>query len=401
MTTLEQPKTIGILGGGQLGLMLSESLANLGARVIVVDPSKDSPAARRTAFTRIASFEDEDALSRLFQECDRVTWEFEHIPTRVLRRVLDATKTHNKLWPSVSVLENSQNRIAEKKALAKAHAPLTHWVEIQNFNDLLSQKDIWINERREAILKTANGGYDGKGQWRLSTPEQWTGVVSELGASPQAFPMVLEEKCDLLMELSVIVGRHPTLGSVVFPAVENKHSNGILDTTYFPARLPFEICEDARRIAERIADAWDVFGLLTVEFFAVKSASGVRLLVNEVAPRPHNSGHITRRSLTRSQFDILAQILLDLPCEFQQIAPEETWAMWNTLGDLWHTGAPTWPSEVIGHKAVCEAMLYGKPEVRPGRKMGHVILRSSTHHEIDKEIEFFRTAFSSKKAGHL
>lgn len=392
-------KTIGILGAGQLGLMLSQSLADLGGEVKMFDPSHDSCGARRTAFTTVAGFENEDALTDFFAQCDRVTYEFEHIPTQVLQRVLDKTNAHHKLWPSLSVLRNAQNRIAEKEALAKAHAPLTDWFAIHNLEQLHQQKIKWLQSNRAGILKTANGGYDGKGQWRVQTLAEWDEALRVISDRRELFPFVLEEKCQLKLELSVIVGRHPTLGSITLPAVENKHVDGILDTTFFPPRLPFEICEEARRIAERIADVWDVFGLLTVEFFAVDANGSTKLIVNEVAPRPHNSGHITRRSLTRSQFDILAQILLDFPFQYQRVAPEETWAMWNTLGDLWESGAPLWPSQLIGHGAVCEAMLYGKPSVRKGRKMGHVIVRGANHAAVEKHIEFFRSTFHPKKGG--
>jgi 5-(carboxyamino)imidazole ribonucleotide synthase len=397
MTTREHTGTIGILGAGQLGLMLSESLSNLGARVLMLDPSSDSPAALRTAFTRTASFENEEELTRFFSECDRVTYEFEHIPTGVLKRVLDKTKSHHKLWPSLTVLENAQNRIAEKKALEKAHAPLTPWKEIHNFDHLCSARNEWLEQNKQGILKTVQGGYDGKGQWRLRTGAHWDAVIDALRNTSQIFPLVLEEECSLLTELSVIVARHPTLGTLSLPAVENIHVNGILDTTLHPPRLPFDVCADAQKIAEKVADVWDVFGLLTVEFFAVRHADGIKLLVNEVAPRPHNSGHVTRRSLSRSQFDILAQVLLDLPFRFQHIAPEETWAMWNTLGDLWSTKTAWWPSEVIGHGSVCEAMLYGKPEVRSGRKMGHIILRAADAAAVEKNIAFFRSTFARYK----
>jgi 5-(carboxyamino)imidazole ribonucleotide synthase len=394
MTSQQSRKTIGILGGGQLGLMLSESLSNLGSRVIILDPSSDCPSALRTAHTRQASFDNEEELTRLFTDCDRVTYEFEHIPTAALRRVLDTTDSHGKLWPSLTVLENAQNRIAEKNALEKAHAPLTPWKTIVSHDQLCGEKNEWLAGNRKGILKTAQGGYDGKGQWRLRSAPHWDGAIQALQSNPRAFPLVLEEECALHTELSVIVARHPTLGTLSLPAVENIHVNGILDTTIHPPRLPFEVCADAQKIAEKIADVWDVFGLLTVEFFAVRHAESIRLLVNEVAPRPHNSGHVTRRSLSRSQFDMLAQILLDLPFNFQHIATEETWAMWNTLGDEWATELPWWPSEIIGHGSVCEAMLYGKPDVRPARKMGHIILRGPDASAVEKNIDFFRSTFA-------
>ncbi|NBO39470.1 ATP-grasp domain-containing protein, partial [bacterium] len=228
----------------------------------------------------------------------------------------------------------------------------------------------------------------------------WANALANLPDSARAFPMVLEEKCELETEISVIVGRHPTLGTFIFPAVENIHVNGILDTTLFPARLPYELCEKARAVAEKIADSWDVFGLLCVEFFVVRRNGEHALLVNEVAPRPHNSGHVTRRSMSRSQFDILAQILLDLPFVSQQVSPDRTWAMWNTLGDLWSSHSAAWPAELLAHSAVCEAMLYGKPGVRAGRKMGHVILSAPNHAALTKNIDHLRSTFTNKKGGH-
>lgn len=397
MTEMRAQKTIGILGGGQLGLMLSQSLADLGAKVRILDPQPDCPAALRTAFSRTASFTDEEALCEFFQACDRVTYEFEHIPTTALRRVLDKTDSHHKLWPSLSVLENSQNRIAEKNALTKANAPVADWCEIRNVDELCQQKRLWVGKHRAGILKTARGGYDGKGQWRLSNEETWNSAIAELTRREDLFPLVLEEKCQLLSELSVIVGRHPENGIVTLPAVENIHVNGILDVTFYPPRLPAHICAEAKQIAEHVAQQWNVYGLLTVEFFVVENSAGTKLLANEVAPRPHNSGHVSRRSLSRSQFDLLAHILLDQPCQIREPQTGGVWAMLNTLGDLWGQGSAFWPNQLTSHSAVCEAMLYGKPEVRRGRKMGHVILNGSSHSELDKHIQFLRSTFPEQK----
>lgn len=397
MTETTARKTIGILGGGQLGLMLSQSLADLGAQVRILDPQPDCPAGLRTAFLRTASFADEKALCEFFLACDRVTYEFEHIPADALRRVLDKTNSHRKLWPSLTVLENSQNRIAEKISLAKADAPLAEWMEIRSADDLRQQMPQWLGRQRAGILKTARGGYDGKGQWRLSNEDNWNSAIAELNRRKELFPLVLEEKCQLLGEVSVIVGRHPEHGVVTLPGVENIHVNGILDVTFFPPRLPSHICTEAKRITEHVASQWNVHGLLTVEFFVVQDSTGLKLLANEVAPRPHNSGHVTRRSLSRSQFDLLAHILLDQPCQIREAQLGDVWAMWNTLGDLWGKGSAFWPHQLTSHSAVCEAMLYGKPEVRRGRKMGHVILRGSSHSELDKHIEFLRSTFPEQK----
>ncbi|MEN9811169.1 MAG: hypothetical protein RLZZ488_2736 [Pseudomonadota bacterium] len=397
MTETPAQKTIGILGGGQLGLMLSQSLADLGAQVRILDPQPDCPAALRTAFSRTASFADDDALCEFFLACDRVTYEFEHIPIAALRRVLDKTDSHHKLWPSLSVLENSQNRVAEKIALAKADAPVAEWIEICSVEDLRQHKPQWLGRQRAGILKTARGGYDGKGQWRLSSEENWNSAIAELTSREELFPLVLEEKCQLLGELSVIVGRHPEHGVVTLPAVENIHVDGILDVTFYPPRLPAHICVEAKQIAEHVAQQWNVHGLLTVEFFVVENSAGTKLLANEVAPRPHNSGHVSRRSLSRSQFDLLAHILLDQPCQISETQTGVVWAMLNTLGDLWGKGSAFWPHQLTSHSAVCEAMLYGKPEVRRGRKMGHVILRGNTHSELNKHIQFLRSTFPDDK----
>jgi len=400
----QRPKTIGILGAGQLGLMLSHALTALGADVIILEPTENAPAALQTPFVTRARFDDVDALHAFFNRCDRVTYEFEHIPTAALRTVLQNKEDAGKLWPSVSVLEYAQNRISEKKALAAACAPLAEWREIQSCTDLEREKDFWLSNRKATILKTATGGYDGKGQWRLSSEKDWIEALDYLAGKQLFFPMVLEEMCDLRMEISIIVGRHPELGTCVFPAFENIHHAGILDTTLFPARVPNEWANEARKIALNIAEQWDVRGLLCVEFFIVDVNSQTRILVNEVAPRPHNSGHVTRRAMTRSQFDILAQILLDLPLKTEPIQPHRSWAMWNTLGNLWlqtndFEKTVSWPSQLLSHRSVCEALLYGKKEARAGRKMGHVILNANDAEQNLKTIASLRSTFPSEPRG--
>lgn len=403
-SAMHRPKTIGILGAGQLGLMLSHSLTALGANVLILEPQANTPAAALTPFVTQARFDDASALRSFFERCDRVTYEFEHIPTAALRTVLESKECAEKLWPSVTVLEYAQNRIAEKTALAAAAAPLADWKQIHTPAELEVEKSTWLRSERSAILKTATGGYDGKGQWHLSTEREWNATLEFLNGKEHLFPMVLEEKCKLKTEISVIVGRHPQFGCCVFPVFENIHSQGILDTTLLPARIAPELAEQARIIALQVAEQWDVRGLLCVEFFVVEAGSTAKILINEVAPRPHNSGHVTRRAMTRSQFDVLAQILLDLPMQSQQIQPESCWAMWNTLGDLWlqsgqNQSAISWPPQMLTHTGVCEALLYGKNEARPGRKMGHVILNSHAAEENLQTIASLRSTFQSFSRG--
>ncbi|MEY4065351.1 MAG: hypothetical protein RIR26_1559 [Pseudomonadota bacterium] len=398
----QHPRRIGIMGGGQLGLMLSHALVALGAEVRIYDPNPESPAARLTPHWKQISFEDPHALREAFAWCDRMTYEFEHIPTTALRQVLNQDSCGHKLWPSVQVLENAQDRIAEKKALALAGAPLAAWREIRTHSDLSAMSHELTLSSQKHILKTARGGYDGKGQWRLCDSASWQSCLEELSSQSQVFPLVLEEECALVMEVSVIVGRHPRLGTFAFPTVENQHVGGILDTTFAPPRLSPELCAEASFLAQSIAAAWDVHGLLTVEFFVVQSASGLKILVNEVAPRPHNSGHITRCSMTRSQFDVLAQLLMDMPFSSAPVAPLQTWCMWNTLGELWTEiglSLPEWNSTILGSHHLCEALLYGKPEARRGRKMGHVILTASDRPALESVLEGFRSSFHTPLKG--
>lgn len=396
------PHCIGILGGGQLGLMLSQALVALGAEVQIFDPSPDSPAARLTPYWKQIAFDDPQALRDAFASCDRITYEFEHIPTAALHAVTTESGWTDKLWPSLSVLENAQNRVAEKKALTAAGAAVAAWQEITHAEELLAVFKEHSAKPNKFVLKTARGGYDGKGQWRLSDTPSWHACLDELATQPQAFPLVLEEECELDMEVSVIVGRHPKIGAYTFPVVENRHIKGILDTTFSPPQLSNELCTEASAVAQSIATRWDVRGLLTVEFFVVRTPSGKKLLVNEVAPRPHNSGHITRCSMTRSQFDILAQILLDLPFSSAPTAASKSWCMWNTLGDLWTDAGLTqmgWNDAILGSHHLCEAMLYGKPEARPRRKMGHVILTADDRPTLENAIENFRTSFHTHQKG--
>jgi 5-(carboxyamino)imidazole ribonucleotide synthase len=396
------PHRIGILGGGQLGLMLSQALVALGAEVQIFDPNPDAPAARLTPYWKQIDFDDPRALRDAFASCDRITYEFEHIPTDALRAVTTEHGWADKLWPSLSVLERAQNRVAEKKALTAAGADVAAWQEIPNHARLLAVFKESLAKQKKFVLKTARGGYDGKGQWRLSDAATWHSCLDELAAQPQAFPLVLEEECELDMEVSVIVGRHPKIGAYAFPVVENRHVRGILDTTFSPPQLAHDLCTEASTIAQSIAAAWDVRGLLTVEFFVVRTPSGKKLLVNEVAPRPHNSGHITRCSMTRSQFDILAQILLDMPFSSVPTAASKSWCMWNTLGDLWTDvglNQTCWNDTILASRHLCEAMLYGKPEARPHRKMGHVILTADDRPTLENAIETFRTSFHTHQKG--
>ncbi|MEY2988410.1 MAG: hypothetical protein RJB13_1931, partial [Pseudomonadota bacterium] len=202
----------------------------------------------------------------------------------------------------------------------------------------------------------------------------------------------------LQTELSVIVARHPENGTVTLPAVENIHANGILETTLYPPRVSKELTAEAEQIALSIAQALDIYGMLCVEFFLVKHNEQPFLLVNEIAPRPHNSGHITRCSLTRSQFDLLAQTLMDMPISTEPISEHIQWAMWNTLGDLWRlTSRPDytfWPKSLLSDSHVCEAMLYGKTEARTGRKMGHVILKHDSPECLFQTIDALKNTFN-------
>jgi 5-(carboxyamino)imidazole ribonucleotide synthase len=369
--------TIGILGGGQLGRMMSIAAKRMGYRVLILDPTPNAPAAQVADDQIVASYDDLDAAQRLASQPQVVTIEFENIPATTL----EALEPLVPVRPSSRVVRVCQHRVAEKTFLKEFDFPVTPFRAIESFDDLQSALRAIAGP---AILKTSTGGYDGKGQMRLDSPNQ----AQEAWRWLNGRQAILEAFVDLAKEISVIVARSP-LGEVgSYPPSENTHTNHILDTAVMPAMVSQPLLVQAQDVATRIAVALDVVGLLTVEMFVSKDG---RLLINELAPRPHNSGHQTFDGALTSQFEQAIRAVCGLPLgAFDIYRPT---AIANLLGDLWSPNEPDW-QRVLSLPDV-KLHLYGKSEPRPGRKMGHLTASAPTPQEALKKVVEARAKLGS------
>ena len=345
--------TLGLLGGGQLGRMFTVAARTLGYRVTVLDPDPHSPAAEFATGHLNTAYTDPDSLSELACTCAAVTTEFENAPAEALLALAQKTLVR----PSGNAVAVAQDRSREKGFI------VSHGLPVGAYADVRSEADIdgaAARVRLPAILKTARFGYDGKGQAAIETRADLARVFAEW----KRVPCVLEERLALELEISVILARAADGHIEVFPVAENRHSRGILDVTIAPARIPDALAAEATMLASRLAGALDYVGVLAVEMFVV----GGRLLVNEIAPRPHNSGHYTIDACRTSQFEQQVRVLCGLPLGDPSLHTPAV--MVNLLGDIWGAGEPRW--EAVLHHAGAHLHLYGKREARPGRKMGHV-----------------------------
>jgi 5-(carboxyamino)imidazole ribonucleotide synthase len=366
-------KVVGILGGGQLGAMLARAIFDLGGDVAIYEPEALAPACRQARNVVNASWDDAAALETFFDACDVVTYETEHIETAALKKLA----ANDKLRPSLAVLETTQHRHHEKQFLADQNLPHAAFVPVANPSELANAaKTVGF----PCIAKTARGGYDGKGQFLLRSEND---VAAAVAALPSDMPCVVEEALDLLLEASCIVARAPHQTEVVFPIFENMHDAHILDMTLVPARISAEVTSELLDIALQAARALDVTGLLTTEFFLAKPTArskrvvdGVAIYVNEFAPRPHNSGHVTRALCSSSQFDLLARMLLGAPLTSPRVDTSTTYCMANLLGESWGNEKTT-PLDLSAWSEfpdVVEVALYGKRDAQFRRKMGHFVV---------------------------
>jgi 5-(carboxyamino)imidazole ribonucleotide synthase len=341
--------TIGIMGGGQLGRMTAMAAARLGYRCLVLTPEPDAPAAQ-VAASITAAYDDPEALAAFAARADVVTIEFENLPTAPLARLAQRLPVR----PSPEVLAVCQDRRREKAALDGIAVPVAPWRAVDGPDALAGA----LGELGgPSILKTATLGYDGKGQLRLAPGDDPAAAWERLGAGSA----VLERVVDFALEVSVITARGLDGAVASYVPVENRHEHHILATTLVPAPIPAALATDAVAGAERIAAALGVVGLLAVEMFVTRDG---RLLVNELAPRPHNSGHWTIDACPTSQFEQLVRAICGLPLgAVDRLADAR---MDNLIGEA----VAGWP-EVLAEPGA-RLHLYGKREVRPGRKMGHV-----------------------------
>jgi 5-(carboxyamino)imidazole ribonucleotide synthase len=347
---IHPPATLGVVGGGQLGRFFVLAARKMGYRVAVLDPDAGSPAMRVADDRIVAPYNDPAALDRMAAACAAVTVEFESVPAgsvaHVERRCATAPRAE-----SIAVL---QDRIREKRFLRGIGLP------VAPFAPVIAPADVASAGCYPGILKLARQSYDGKGQAAVSSASEALSAWRGMGEAP----CVLERRMALDMELSVVLVRAADGDTRLYPAAENRHRHGILELSVVPARASPRLAAQAARHALRIADCLDYVGVLAVEFFV----SGGEVLVNEIAPRPHNSGHYTLEACGTSQFEQQVRALCGLPLGDPSLRSGV--AMLNILGDAWRGGEPDW-RQVLGDSRGT-LHLYGKAQARPRRKMGHI-----------------------------
>jgi 5-(carboxyamino)imidazole ribonucleotide synthase len=347
---LSPGSVIGIVGGGQLGRMSAMAAAKLGYLVHIFGPETGGPAAQVAAFSTVADYSDFEALRRFAAAVDVVTFEFENVPAEGL----DALAGLVPVRPGPGVLRISQDRLLEKAFLNEIGVPTAPWAALHNEAELAEAVG---RLGLPAVLKTTRLGYDGKGQAMLREPGDAAAAYARLAPKP----LVLEGFVDFACEISVVVARGADGRVVSFDPAENRHKDHVLDITLAPARLPVEVLAEATRLGRLVAERLELVGLLAVEMFV--TADGA-LLVNEIAPRPHNSGHWTMDACPVGQFEMHIRAVAGLP--LPEAARHSDAVMKNLVGP---EGMADWGRIVATPGLI--AHHYGKAEARPGRKMGH------------------------------
>ncbi len=360
-------------------MMLAESVVRLGGAPVVYDPDPEAPACRAARLQVQGAWNDDARLAEFVAMCDVVTYEFENVDSEPLRPFVGRVPIH----PSVDVLAVAQNRVREKQFLRDHALPHVRFAVADTVETFRAAATAF---GFPFIVKTARGGYDGKGQWRVDGPSSMEAFVQSASRDGVAFvPVVLEEVVDMVLEASCIVARDASGVEVSFPVFENVHQDHILDTTVVPASVSAAVATAMREIAVRSARELDLVGLLTTEFFVGRPGVGVtsgvdvedmRIFVNEFAPRPHNSGHVTRSACTASQYDLLARVLLGVPLTEPRMVAPGAFAMANLLGDVWLAQGRTEDLDLApwrDHPDVVDVVLYGKRGAAMRRKMGHAV----------------------------
>ena len=347
--------TLGILGSGQLGRMLALAARQMGYRVAIYSPEADSPAAAVADHVVVAAYDDLEAVRKFASAVDVVTFEFENVPAATAA----AAAAFAPVRPDGGVLHIAQHRLREKTFLREAGLPVTPFRAVASARDL----DVAVRELgAPSVLKTAGFGYDGKGQFKLTDthPETRAAAWAALAGAEG----ILEAWVPFEREVSVIAARGLDGAFAAWPPFENQHRHHVLDLTLCPARVDADIAARATALSRRVLEALDVVGVLCVELFVLPDGS---VWVNELAPRTHNSGHLTIEASVTSQFEQQLRAVCGLPLGDVATRPA---AMVNLLGDLWMDGPPNWTA-VLAQPGV-HLHLYGKATARPGRKRGHL-----------------------------
>ncbi|MEM7227467.1 MAG: 5-(carboxyamino)imidazole ribonucleotide synthase [Planctomycetota bacterium] len=358
--SIQPGATLGIFGGGQLGRMFVTAASRLGYRVIVFCPSANDPAARLADDVVVAPYDDHEAVRDFASRCDVITLEFENVPD-------DAVECAQKLAPvrpGVDVLRIAQDRIRERAFLDRHGFPVSPYRHVPSATAL---EDAVRALNTDVVVKTARLGYDGRGQVRLGDAAAASSAWDQLSTDSALCESVVDFQC----ELSMLVARSPAGRIEVFGPIENHHAHHILDLSVVPAEVTPQIGQTATDLARDIALALDLEGLICVEMFVTTDGS---ILVNELAPRPHNSGHLTIEACRTSQFEQQVRAICNLPLADMELRTPA--AMVNLLGDLWAHHTPAW-SHVLRDSTIA-LHLYGKDVPRARRKMGHMTAIASS-----------------------
>jgi 5-(carboxyamino)imidazole ribonucleotide synthase len=354
--------TIGVLGSGQLGRMFALEARRMGYRVHTYSPDSDTPTGQIADLEVTASYEDLPAIRKFAESVDVITFEFENVPSSTVEAAAEIVKVR----PAGSVLHTTQHRKREKAFLAERGYPVTRFKHIKNLSEL---KTAVQSMGFPCVLKTAGFGYDGKGQRIVQSANQIDSAYLSLAGDQT--DLILEAFVDFDKELSVVAARSVSGEVCNWGTIENKHHRHILDVSSSPADVSAKIQQEAIQITQSLLTDLDVIGVLCVEFFLTRDG---KLLINELAPRPHNSGHLTMDASMTSQFEQQLRAVCGLPLGSTRMLSAS--AMANLLGDLWQKGEPNWQRALA--TAPIKLHLYGKLEARPGRKMGHLTALDET-----------------------
>jgi 5-(carboxyamino)imidazole ribonucleotide synthase len=380
---IQQPlapgSTLGVFGGGQLGRMFAEAAQRLGYRVHVYAPDEDSPAGQVADLQTTADYHDFQAVESFAKAVDAITLEFENVPVAAA----EAAARFAPVCPSGDVLFTVQDRSREKRFLVGAGIPTTPTAQVRSSDELLAAAS---QIGTPAVLKTTKFGYDGKGQRVVATPEDAAEAWQYLGRHK----CVWEKFVDFRREVSVVVARAADGSMATCGPIENAHAHHILDVSVVPATSSTAAADQAIAIAKQVAHELGVNGIICVEFF--ETAAG-DMLVNEMAPRPHNSGHLTIEACGASQFEQQARTLAGLP--LGDFAVQRPAAMANLLGHLWSGGEPHW--DRLAEFPEVKLHLYGKRHARPGRKMGHLTALADSPAEAEQLVRAAREAIANEQ----
>ena len=372
--------TIGVFGSGQLGRMFAIEARKMGYRVHTFSPDTDTPTGQVADIETAADYNDLDAVREFARSVDVVTFEFENVPSPTVEAASQFVEVH----PRGEVLYTTQNRLREKSFLSQKNFPIAEFRHIKLIEDLYrAAEEIGL----PAILKTAGFGYDGKGQARIRS----TGDIEPAFENLNGNEAVLETFVDFEKEVSVVCARASNGDFVHYGVIENSHENHILDVSFAPARVSEKVSAEAVDISQNIADTLGYVGTLCVEFFVTRDK---RLLINELAPRPHNSGHLTFGTCITSQFEQQLRAVCGLPLGSTMFYKPA--AMANLLGDLWQNGEPDWAAAVAIPNV--KLHLYGKAEARAGRKMGHLTAVGETAFQAVESVRKARGALTHNYA---